>query len=187
MEDLRETFFLECEELSSEISDGLSALESDPSNYGIVDAVFRAVHSIKGGAGSFCFSRTVQLAHQFETALDLVRSGERFLDQAKILLLLRTADRLEDELQSAFEKEELTDDVSEEIEAELARIFDISGEEEQEPDFSVQTLDFGMFDLGDPSSDASVGDQELKTALPVLTDAMKVASDIDLNPPNSIE
>ena len=41
-----------------------------------VNAVFRAVHSIKGGAGAFQLDRLVRFAHAFETALDLMRSGK---------------------------------------------------------------------------------------------------------------
>ena len=41
-----------------------------------VNAVFRAVHSIKGGAGAFKLERLVRFAHAFETTLDLIRSEQ---------------------------------------------------------------------------------------------------------------
>ena len=42
-----------------------------------VNVVFRAVHSIKGGAGAFGFAALQAFTHHFETVLDLVRGGER--------------------------------------------------------------------------------------------------------------
>jgi two-component system, chemotaxis family, sensor kinase CheA len=40
-----------------------------------VHAIFRAVHSIKGGAGVFGFAELIEFAHVFETVMDEVRKG----------------------------------------------------------------------------------------------------------------
>ena len=50
---IRDTFFEECEELLEALVEGLSSMEADAGNMEVVNAVFRAVHSIKGGAGAF--------------------------------------------------------------------------------------------------------------------------------------
>ena len=75
MEAIRETFFQECEEQLAELEAGLILMESGTADSETVNAVFRAVHSIKGGAGIFALDALVRFAHVFETALDHVRSG----------------------------------------------------------------------------------------------------------------
>ncbi len=61
-----------------------------------VNAVFRAVHSIKGGAGAFGLEDLVRFAHTFETTLDLVRSGQIQPDAGLLKLMLRSSDTLAD-------------------------------------------------------------------------------------------
>ncbi len=50
---IKETFFQECEEQLGELEAGLLAMEEGKTDSETVNAVFRAVHSIKGGAGAF--------------------------------------------------------------------------------------------------------------------------------------
>ena len=60
-----------------------------------VNAVFRAVHSIKGGAGAFKLDRLVKFAHVFETTLDKIRTGRtRAAIAAVMKTMLRAADAL---------------------------------------------------------------------------------------------
>ena len=73
---IRETFFQECEEQLAELESGLLAMEGGDQDPETINAVFRAVHSIKGGAGAFSLEALVRFAHIFETALDDVRSGK---------------------------------------------------------------------------------------------------------------
>ena len=63
--------------------------------------MFRAVHSIKGGAGAFSLEALVRFAHVFETALDEMRSG-RLAPTADVLkTMLRAADVLADLVRAA--------------------------------------------------------------------------------------
>ena len=75
MAEIRLTFFQECEEQLSALENGLISMQQGESDSETVNAVFRAVHSIKGGAGAFRLDALVGFAHVFETALDRVRSG----------------------------------------------------------------------------------------------------------------
>jgi two-component system chemotaxis sensor kinase CheA len=97
MDALRPIFFQECEEQLAELEAGLLEIEgsggSDPE---IVNAVFRAVHSIKGGAGAFALEDLVRFAHVFETVLDEVRKGHLSTASPVIETLLRSADILTD-------------------------------------------------------------------------------------------
>ena len=54
---IRQTFFQECEEQLSEMELGLLAMDEGNADSETVNAVFRAVHSIKGGAGAFKLDR----------------------------------------------------------------------------------------------------------------------------------
>src|SRR5262249_1142859 len=63
--------------------------------------VFRAVHSVKGGAGAFALEALVRFAHTFETTLDKVRSGKLKADEPVLKVLLRATDVLADLVQAA--------------------------------------------------------------------------------------
>ncbi|KQQ86041.1 chemotaxis protein CheA [Aureimonas sp. Leaf324] len=93
---IRATFFEECAEQLQELEAGLLAMEGGQTDSETVNAVFRAVHSIKGGAGAFNLDALVQFAHAFETVLDLVRSERLEADQGVVRVLLRSADVLTD-------------------------------------------------------------------------------------------
>ena len=98
---IKVTFFQECEEQLAELEGGLLAMEGGDHDPEIVNAVFRAVHSIKGGAGAFSLEALVRFSHVFETALDLIRGGDIQADQETLKLLLRSADVLADHVRAA--------------------------------------------------------------------------------------
>ncbi|NRB16336.1 MAG: chemotaxis protein CheA [Rhodobacteraceae bacterium] len=91
-----DTFFEECEELLEAMDAGLAAIEEGDQDPETVNAVFRAVHSIKGGAGAFGLDDLVAFAHNFETVFDDVRSNKLELDEKLIQLLFRASDHLSD-------------------------------------------------------------------------------------------
>ncbi|AHD03769.1 chemotaxis protein CheA [Leisingera methylohalidivorans] len=91
---IQDTFFEECEELLEATDEGLTAIEGGDHDPEIVNAIFRAVHSIKGGAGAFGLDDLVAFAHRFETVFDEVRAGRMELDGKLIQLLLRSSDHL---------------------------------------------------------------------------------------------
>ncbi|MQQ10127.1 chemotaxis protein CheA [Epibacterium sp. SM1979] len=93
---IQDTFFEECEDLLEAMDEGLTAIEGGEHDQEVVNAVFRAVHSIKGGAGAFGLDELVGFAHKFETVFDELRSGKLQFDSALIQLLLRSSDHLAD-------------------------------------------------------------------------------------------
>jgi two-component system chemotaxis sensor kinase CheA len=96
MEQIKATFFQECEELLADLEAGLLALESGESDADTINAVFRAVHSVKGGAGAFGLESLVHFAHVFETTLDDMRSGRTPATGEAVKVMLRAADVLAD-------------------------------------------------------------------------------------------
>ena len=91
---IRETFFQECEEQLAELESGLLAMEGGDQDPETINAVFRAVHSIKGGAGAFQLEALIRFAHVFETALDEMRSGRLAPTNDVLKSMLRAADVL---------------------------------------------------------------------------------------------
>lgn len=101
LEAIKVTFFQECEEQLSELESGLLAMEQGETDSETVNAVFRAVHSIKGGAGAFSLEPLVRFAHVFETTLDDVRGGKLAPDNNVVKVMLRAADVLADHVRAA--------------------------------------------------------------------------------------
>ena len=97
----RQTFFTECEELLGDLEGHLMNLQSGEGDKDTLNAVFRAIHSVKGGAGAFGFDRLVAFAHIFETVLDLMRDGRLEPTPDSVLLVLRCADILSDLVRAA--------------------------------------------------------------------------------------
>lgn len=96
MNEIKEIFFQECEEQLAELESGLLRLNDGDRDPETVNAVFRAVHSIKGGAGAFGLDDLVSFAHVFETTLDCVRSNKLEPTQDVLKVMLKSADVLAD-------------------------------------------------------------------------------------------
>lgn len=96
MNEIKEIFFQECEEQLAELESGLLKLNDGDRDPETVNAVFRAVHSIKGGAGAFGLDDLVAFAHVFETTLDCVRSNKLEPTQDVLKVMLKAADVLAD-------------------------------------------------------------------------------------------
>jgi two-component system chemotaxis sensor kinase CheA len=101
LEEIKATFFQECDELLSELEGGLLRMETGDADGETVNAVFRAVHSVKGGAGAFALDALVRYAHVFETLLDAVRGGKIDVTPDLVRALLRAADVLADQVTAA--------------------------------------------------------------------------------------
>ncbi len=89
---VRETFILESKELLSGMEASLLSLEKDPLNEGSINAIFRAAHSIKGGAGMVGFDKIGEFTHVLENLLDKVRNFLIPVDSKMIELLLHCHD-----------------------------------------------------------------------------------------------
>jgi two-component system chemotaxis sensor kinase CheA len=73
--DPTETFRQEARELLEQLEQGLLDLEHNPADADLVNAVFRALHTIKGSGAMFGFTDVAAFVHEFETAFDKVRKG----------------------------------------------------------------------------------------------------------------
>src|SRR6478752_5232810 len=124
---IRQTFFQECEEQLSEMEIGLLAMDEGNADSETVNAVFRAVHSIKGGAGAFKLSQLVQFAHTFETALDHVRGGKLTPTPDVMKVMLRAADVLADLVEASRDGREINEASYEGIAADVKALTVVDG------------------------------------------------------------
>ncbi len=94
-------FFEESREGLQAMEAGLLRLESAEPDLDTINVVFRAAHSIKGGAATFGFRAVTDLTHLLETLLEEARAGSRRLDGASVDALLEAVDVLGGLLQVA--------------------------------------------------------------------------------------
>lgn len=115
MEDLsrfKQTYFEESAELLEAAETGLLGLAPGILDDDRVNAIFRAVHSIKGGGGAFGFRDLVAFAHEFETVMDGLRNGAIPLTAELIDTLIRANDLLGRLLGLAREDRAAPDDLT---------------------------------------------------------------------------
>ncbi|MBY9065759.1 chemotaxis protein CheA [Hyphomonas sp. WL0036] len=149
MDEIRQTFFIECRELLEATESGLLELQGGSDDPETVNAVFRAVHSIKGGAGAFGFDALVHFAHEFESLLDDLRSRRLEPSRPLIDLMLRAADVLSELVSAAEYGTEAPEEMAQQLVGEI-RANSASGEapvDANEDDFAPVPMDFG-FDFG---------------------------------------
>jgi two-component system chemotaxis sensor kinase CheA len=166
MDSLRQIFFQECEEQLSELEAGLLDIENGGSDPEIINAVFRAVHSIKGGAGAFALEDLVHFAHVFETVLDEVRKERLSTASPVIDTLLRAADVLADLVRIARDGGAIDQDRYGSVTGELAALSGAeagggAAEEEESVDdleFAPLTVDFSFDDAGNEDAGPAVNE-----------------------------
>ncbi|SPA40626.1 chemotactic sensory histidine kinase (soluble) [Cupriavidus taiwanensis] len=93
-----QTFFEEAEELLVEMEQLLLGLDIEAPDAEHLNAIFRAAHSIKGGAATFGFAALTETTHIFENLLDRTRRQELALTRTIIDTFLETKDVLQDQL-----------------------------------------------------------------------------------------
>lgn len=123
--DLRQfhqTFFDESQEGLATMESILLDMESHAGRTSDPDAlnsIFRVVHSIKGGSGTFGFGWLADFSHTLETFMEPVRTGQRPLDRAVAGLLLRSVDCLRNLLTGVRHDKPVNKAAIEEVTAQL--------------------------------------------------------------------
>jgi two-component system, chemotaxis family, sensor kinase CheA len=114
MSQFYEVFFDEAEELLAEAERLLLGLDIDDPDNEDLNAIFRAAHSIKGGAATFGFMDMAEITHVLENLLDKIRKNEMKLTAEHVDAFLSAKDVLEMELDghrnaSAVDEEQVAD------------------------------------------------------------------------------
>jgi two-component system chemotaxis sensor kinase CheA len=139
LDDFKATYFDECSELLLDLEEQFAAIEGGDRSADRMNAVFRAIHSIKGGAGAFGFTSLVGFAHAYETLLDYVRDGRIEMSEPVAALCIRSNDIVADFVNAAKAGIELEADYG----AEERRQFDAmtSGEHGVADEPAEQAMD----------------------------------------------
>ena len=138
-----DAFFEECEDLLTALADGLSDMRGGATDSETVNAVFRAVHSIKGAAGAFAMEALVGFAHTFETVLDEVRANKLDPSDDLLKLLQRAGDILSDLVEAERDGTEVAADRVEPVLDELNSYLGEAPMADEGFTFEALTLDFG--------------------------------------------
>ncbi|MDM0070964.1 chemotaxis protein CheA [Variovorax sp. J31P207] len=93
-----QAFFVEAIELLAQMEQLLLELDVDSPDSEQLNAIFRAAHSIKGGAATFGFTALTETTHVLETLLDRARHGQLRLSGPMIDAFLETKDALQEQL-----------------------------------------------------------------------------------------
>ncbi|MBL8936126.1 MAG: chemotaxis protein CheA [Archangium sp.] len=123
-EALRQTFLEDARENLAVAEKYLLAMDAGPLSADEIASLFRAIHSIKGSAGSFGFAAVTESAHGLESYLDQVRSGQRQPNHEAVAVLLRGVDLLKRLVEAP---EEPLQQERAELEAALARLDEVAG------------------------------------------------------------
>ena len=94
-DDIRADFIAEAGELVQGLGEQLVELEKRPDDTALLNAIFRAFHTVKGGAGFLGLDAMVQLCHAAEDVFNLLRNGQRVVDAALMDVILQAADQLQ--------------------------------------------------------------------------------------------
>ncbi len=92
--ELRQDFLVEAGELLERLGEQLVGLETTPNDSELLNAVFRAFHTVKGGAGFLAIDPMVVLCHHAEDLLNEARNGAVVLDAGHMDALLESLDLL---------------------------------------------------------------------------------------------
>ena len=132
MEEFLTVFFQECEERLAELQDCLSQMVDGDFDSETLNAAFRAVHSVKGGAGAFGLDDLVEFTHVFETTMDAVRNDNLDPNEKVCNVLLRATDMMEALIEDAQGNGDGFDrQLADQLMAELA---ELAGVESPRPD-----------------------------------------------------
>jgi two-component system chemotaxis sensor kinase CheA len=82
--EIRNIYFDECDEFVGLLEGYLAAMGEGRATDEDIHGAFRAVHSIKGGAGAFALTELVEFSHLFEACLDSLRSGRMSITDAPV-------------------------------------------------------------------------------------------------------
>jgi len=160
LDEFKATYFEECTELLAALEEEFIAIEEGDHEPDRLNAVFRAIHSIKGGAGAFGFSQLVEFAHSFETLLDYVRDDRLEMSGEVVALCIRSNDLVADFVAAARDEETLAEDFGAK---ELARFKSLcagqdGADEEPMEDFDIEFTPV-MVNLGDKEEESGAVEQ----------------------------
>jgi two-component system chemotaxis sensor kinase CheA len=111
-EELLKDFFAEAEGQVDQMEENILVIENDPSNKESIDEMFRAAHTLKGGAGTVQMMELQKFTHLLEDVLDEIRSGKLTVSGDIVDMILASIDIIKAMLESRQNGEVYGEDIS---------------------------------------------------------------------------
>ncbi|MDP5032722.1 chemotaxis protein CheW [Paraglaciecola sp.] len=93
-EDILQDFLVEAGEILEQLQEQLVDLENNPEDAGLLNAIFRGYHTVKGGAGFLSLTELVDVCHGAENVFDVMRTGQRTLTPELMDVILQATDEV---------------------------------------------------------------------------------------------
>jgi len=143
LEQFYEIFFEESSELLADMETCLLRLDVNSPDLEDLNAIFRAAHSIKGGAGTFGFTDMTEMTHMLETLLDKLRKGELEVRSEMVDAFLKAGDVIKAQLAGHRGEGQADPAVAEAICEELKKLSDetqVSAKELKNPAINTEAV-----------------------------------------------
>lgn len=127
MSQFLDTFYEESFEGLDIMENGLLNLDIGAADVEVVNTIFRAAHSIKGGSATFGLSDVADFTHLMETLLDEMRDGRREVTEHAVDILLQSVDVLRELLMAAKDSEAIDSQRVSELKGKLNEILGSNG------------------------------------------------------------
>lgn len=171
-EQIKEIFIEEANEIIEKLDIDIINFEENSADKGLLDELFRGVHTLKGSANSFGFSRLGDFVHHFEDVLDYYRNSDEVATDKSIDLFLASVDIIKDVMWREIEENDgVPDNYGEVLEGIKAILAHKSGEaNEQGVDLASE---FSEADMATPQeiSTGSFSDSDVLRMKESLEDA----------------
>ncbi|MCL1123861.1 chemotaxis protein CheA [Shewanella surugensis] len=93
-EEILQDFLIEAGEIIELLQEQLVALENNPDDTDLLNAIFRGFHTVKGGAGFLSLGPMVDVCHEAENTFDLLRTGQRQVSAELMDIILQAIDTI---------------------------------------------------------------------------------------------
>jgi len=91
-DEILQDFLIEADELMELLAEQLVDLEKTPDDANLLAAIFRAFHTVKGGAGFLAIQPLIDVCHRAEDVFNVLREGERVADTHLMDVILQVMD-----------------------------------------------------------------------------------------------
>lgn len=140
MENFRDKFVDEANDLINDLEKTLLELEADPTNMDVIQSVFRVMHSLKGGSAMFGFHKMDKFTHYLENIYDLIRNGKLKVDGEILNVTLNSVDHLRNLLQEQDDSDTTNASQNEALMSRIAAIIEKNGvQDETAPAKNIQS------------------------------------------------
>jgi two-component system chemotaxis sensor kinase CheA len=93
-EEILQDFLIEAGEILELLQEQLVALENNPDDSDLLNAIFRGFHTVKGGAGFLSLKPMVDVCHEAENTFDLLRTRKRGVNAELMDIILQAVDAI---------------------------------------------------------------------------------------------